>query len=167
MRLKQLLCELADTTYNNDGEFDSGTLNQYEKLGSGSTRVVYKIEHDGKTYAVKFASWRKANVYNRREAHAWNTFRETTKKYLAQVHAISTCGRVLAMELVSTTLYDAMRGDEAGQWNRQLQKQLEKGEAFSENQACGLVSDNASFNIGVRANGDIVWIDYAQPIAKT
>ena len=163
MTLKQFLCELADTAYNTDGNFDSNTLDQYTLLGSRSTRRVYQIEHDGKEYAVKFAFWEGAREYNRRELRYWNTFRDTTRKMMAQVHGVSTCGRVLAMEKVETTLYDAHRGDECEPWNRELRAQLETHEALTETEAYRMVSDNASFNVGVRANGDIVWIDYAQP----
>ena len=160
MTLKQRLCELATIAYPN-GDFDSSTLSEYDDLGSGSTRKVVAIEHDGKVYAVKFAYWQKANRYNRREARTWRTFREVTRRLLAEVHAISTCGRVLAMELIPQTLNDTNRRHETCDWNRNLRSQLENGEAMTYDEAANMISDNASFNIGVRANGEIVWIDYA------
>jgi hypothetical protein len=158
--LKQRLCELADLAYDKYGNFNSYTLDQYEKVGGGSTRRVYKIEHNGRAYAIKFALWEAARRYNRREARYWNTFHETTRRMMARVHAISTCGRVLAMELVPKTCEDA--GLNVWEWNRELRMQLENSEGFTDRQATFLCADNFSFNVGVRANGDIVWIDYAQ-----
>lgn len=123
------------------------------------------MEFEGREIAVKFV-W--DNLWidnNRREFRYYRNMPKPVQDLMAEVLGISTCGRVIAFELVPHTLLSSprYRGNTARHgrgWNQKL-KDILKAHGFSWDEVYNLTSDNHYNNIGVRENGDIVWIDYA------
>lgn len=161
MTLQQFLCELSDIAYeNSESSLDiEKVCGLFSELGEGCTRWVFEITYEDKAYAIKFSIYRH-NHHNRRESRAWKTASKEVRAMMAEVYNLSTCGRVLAMELVPETLEDSGRRNECNDWNRELLDALEAS-GFTFGEASSKIADNHSGNIGVRANGEVVWIDYA------
>lgn len=161
MSLKQFLCELSDVAYH-DGVLQRETIRaMFPLLGAGASRCVFEITYEDKTYAVKFVHNECYSRDNRREARAWRVASKDTRTLMAEVYGTSTCGRVLAMELVPQTLRQA--GSPFGvydKWTIALRNALEK-DGWDYNETGERMIDNHFSNIGVRENGDVVWIDYA------
>lgn len=160
MSLQQFLCELSNLAYDDaEASFNSAKIcDMFSALGNGCTRWVFEITYEDKAYAVKFAFH--SNRHNRRERRAWRTASEEVRAMMAEVYSISTCGRVLAMELVPDTLSTADRWNECRDWNQDLRNALEAS-GFTPNEVSCKIVDNHPDNIGVRENGEVVWIDYA------
>lgn len=162
MTLKQFLCELSDIGYDNaEALFNNETIcGLFSALGEGCTRWVFEITYEDTAYAVKFALSKRNQIHNRREERAWRTANKKVRAVMAEVYGTSTCGRVLAMELVPKTLEESDCEEVCEAWNDKLRNILEdSGLTYSE--ADIRVDDNHPGNIGVRANGEMIWIDYA------
>lgn len=103
-------------------------------------------------------------MYNRKEWDTYRKFPESVKAITAKPICISKCGRVMAIELVATTLSKRKKQDptlERQEFNARLKKLLTESGLFEVNEIRHLLSDNHVGNIGVRENGELVWIDYA------
>lgn len=162
--LKQFLCELADQCYPRS-YFNEDSLRNATQLGDGCSRIVYRMEFEGREIAVKFANNDDYARNNRREYRNYRDMPQAVRDLMAEVFEISTCGRVIAFELIPYTLYDSPdhEDDYANhgiKWNENLRKVLE-AHGFSGSEVSQLTYDNHNKNIGVRENGDIVWLDYA------
>jgi len=131
--------------------------------GNGSFRSVTLA--DG--VAIKFARSGKYTVHNRVEWDAWHKFPKSIQCISAKPFCISTCSRVMAVELIPQTLNDAYSNGDRGYYasdlsafNESLRELLEDN-GFSEGEVSALMVDNHANNVGVRDNGDLCWIDYA------
>lgn len=167
--LKQFICEFATTCYDDDkyGRFNarSPSINDITRLGGGCSRSVYQFEFEGKTIAIKFALNQDCKAQNRREWKLYHMLPKNVQDMMAKPLAISTCGRLIAFEFIPETI---ARSDKyAGNYlhvldtfNSELRIQLE---SFFDNpkQTRWVMTDNHANNIGVKENGDKVWIDYA------
>lgn len=153
-QIQSLVDNMAMASFNPDG-----TLKYYlraETLACGSYRWVF----DGLGIVLKMSCCPDAN---RRE---WDLFQRASmelKPLLAQCHAISKCGRVLAMEKVNTTARNAHMNEDSDPmvgFNGMLKKVLERMH-FSSSEVYDLLLDNHPSNIGIRKDGTMAWIDYA------
>ncbi len=145
---------LAAKAYDEDGCLRG----RYAPKLRGSYRAV-KIEDD---FAIKFAWNDSFAAHNRVEWDAWRSFPKSVQAISAKPFCISSCGRVMAVELVATTV-DRRGGEfweELSQFNQNL-KDLLKASGFEDEQIRSLMVDNHGGNVGVRDNGDLCWIDYA------
>ena len=162
--LKQFLCELATQHYEEKGYLDDDNI-EAKRLGEGADRVVFLMEFEGREIAIKFVFQNTYARTNRFESRQYREMPQPVRDLMAEVFAISTCGRVIAFELLPYTL--AGSPDHTGEtyrigadWNNNLKNVL-SAHGFSKEEVYNLVADNHLNNLGVRENGDIVWLDYA------
>lgn len=161
MSLQQFLCELSDIAYRDGVLLQKKLIAMFPRLGGGASRCVFEITYEDETYAIKFVYRESYSPDNRYEARAWRIASKGTRTLMAEVYGTSTCGRVLAMEKVPQTLRQAGSPfDVYRKWTRDLRNALQK-DGWNDVETADRMVDNHFNNIGVRENGDIVWIDYA------
>lgn len=158
LKLTKRINEIAKVAYDKHGYINHGY--DEHQTASGCFRVVF-IENGVAIKLVRQGSY--AN-YNRAE---WDTYRKlpaSVKAITAKPICISACSRVMAIELVATTLGKRKTVDptrERAEFNARLKKLLLESGLFPIREINELLSDNHANNIGVRENGELVWIDYA------
>lgn len=155
-RIRDLAHEFYDS---NDRWGDLLTGKFGPDRSSGSYRMV--IVEDG--IAIKFALNNAYAAHNRAEWDLWRSFPKSVQEITTKPFCISKCGRVMAMELVSTTVAKSDDHVEADgdKFNDRLKLLLKESGMFSAYEIRGLTTDNHNNNIGVRENGDLCWIDFA------
>ncbi len=163
--LTKLVAALASECYYENGDLRRDTLGT--TLGSGLFRTV--IERLG--FALKFAHNSSDVEYNQSEWKLYYSTSDDVRNVMAKPVAISGCGRVLAMELVDTTVSKSTSGADVDfdeylaaekrvdKFNARLVNMLEET-GMTRFDACVLCSDNHTNNIGIK-NGRLLWIDYA------
>lgn len=144
--------ELAATSYDEDGRC------KIHSPTHGCYRTV--IVENGVAY--KFANWDRYAKHNRTEWNLYYRVSPSMRRMMAKPLAISSCGRVIAMELVPTTVARSDKHDyrDGDRFNTRLRDFL-AAEGFSPGDIAALTSDNHNNNIGVREDGELCWIDYA------
>ncbi len=167
-QISKMVRDLALESYRHDGYLHDDV--EYDKHGAFRAVRV----HDG--FAIKFARNSNHAVQNRAEWKTYFKLPESVRAITAKPLCISACGRVMAIEAVTTTLRAAHRDDNRGgrpaewwetedvelcEFNKKLIALLTKDGGFSDNEIESLVCDNHGNNIGVRENGELCWIDYA------
>jgi len=161
LKLTKRINEIAQAAYDAHGWMNNG-YDEHESA-SGLFRIVF-IENG---VAIKLARYGYYASHNRAE---WDTYRKlpaSVQAITAKPICISACGRVMAIELVATTL--GKRAEKTGEasyadrnkFNALLKKLLLESGLFPLCEINILLADNHHNNIGVRDNGDLVWIDYA------
>jgi hypothetical protein len=143
--------ELAATSYDANGR-----CNRNSRI-YGCYREV--IVENGVAY--KLARHDHYADHNRTEWNLYHRVSPSMRAMMAKPLAISSCGRVLAMEVIPSTVARSDRSPiEGSRFNDRLRKLL-KAEGFGANEIADLLSDNHNNNIGVRENGELCWLDYA------
>lgn len=159
LKLTKRINEIAKAAYDNYGYINNG----YDKYqtASGCFRIVF-IENG---VAIKLARSSDYAMMNRREWDTYRKFPANVQTITAKPICISACSRVMAIELVATTLGKRKTAHdpapERAEFNARLKKLLLESGLFPMREINGLLSDNHLNNIGVRENGELVWIDYA------
>jgi len=167
-QISKMVRDLALESYG-----DNGYLHDHVEYDvHGAFRAVRVF--DG--FAIKFARASYQAVQNRAEWDTYRKFPESVKTVAAKPICISKCGRVMAIEAVTTTLRAAHRDDNRGggqpewweteqtelcEFNEKLLALLTRDGGFSDDEIRTLMCDNHGNNIGVRENGELCWIDYA------
>ena len=157
-KMSKKIRDLAKDAYEGD------SLRSAYRGRSGSFRSV--IVKDG--IAIKFAFTEEYAAHNRTEWNAWRKLPESVRRITAKPFCISSCGRVMAVELVPQTLYDEYKKGyrdnyscDLDEFNDHLKNLLGDSGLFSQEEIRSLMTDNHANNVGVRDNGDLCWIDYA------
>lgn len=154
-QIQETANKLSHSAYN--GEWiKSEYLTDYE---TGCFRVVDLI--DGVIY--KLARNKAYASYNQTEFTIYKKLPETVQEMTAEPIAISNDGSVLAMEYIPDSLQEAYAGDwhySLDEFNKQIRLELEIA-GWTKDEIIAATDDNHGKNIRVRANGELVWIDYA------
>lgn len=154
--------ELARDCYDEDGYCTYWEDNAPE----GCYRRVIVDHEAGVVY--KLARYSGYETCNRFEWDLYNEMSPSVQAMMAKPLAISSCGRVLAMELADKgSLYKAWdRGAWTGDFNiahrefNDLLRETLLAVGVDENRVSDIMCDNHGNNIGVRANDSLCWIDY-------
>lgn len=149
--------------------FDAHGMVKSEYVDYGKTGC-YRSVYVENGIAYKLSREDDAIHTNRQEWETWQTLPESVRKVTAKPLAISNCGRVIAFECIPETVSQwGERTDNFYTWrddlrafNRNLKRLLEEN-GFSRDEIMALLDDNHGNNVGVRENGDLVWIDFASP----
>ena len=161
LKLTKRIQEIADAAYDDHGDICNGY--DEHQIAAGCFRVVF-IENG---VAIKLARFTRYASYNRKEWDMYRKFPKSVKAITTKPICISKCGRVMAIELVATTLGKRARDTGEGsepdrhEFNARLKKLLTESGLFKRDETLNLLSDNHPGNIGVRENGELVWIDFA------
>lgn len=144
--------ELAATSYDEYGrcKLQSETFGCYRRV-IVENGVAYKLAND-KEYAG----------HNRTEWNLYYRLSPSARNLMAKPLAISSCGLVMAIELIPTTVarspHHTYRDGDI--FNRHLRDIL-SAEGLAPAYVQELIADNHNNNIGVRASGELCWIDWA------
>lgn len=153
---------LAETAYN-------GTMikNEYRSFGEnkhksteGCSRAM--ITRNGVAYKLSLSEY---NIRtNRKEYMSYWTFPASVRALCTQPYYISKCGKVIAYELVPETFYRSKEwdNDKLEDFNTKLESLL-AASGMSKHDAQRVVADNHGNNVGVRENGELVWLDFCPP----
>jgi hypothetical protein len=159
-KISKMIRDLARDAYCKEGHLKKEYRDRH---GLGMFRSVLLREG----VAIKFARSDRYIEMNRGEWGSWMRMPKVLRELSAKPLCISSCGRVMAVELIPETL--SQHGDKHGDpyhmrlrdFNKKLKELLENSGIFTTWEIGALMSDNHANNIGVRENGELCWIDYA------
>lgn len=159
LKLTKRINEIAKAAYDARGDVNDGY--DAHEIAHGAFRVVF-IENG---VAIKLARNTDYGYMNRREWDNYRKFSAGVKAITAKPICISACGCVMAIELVPMTLWNSrnhrIAERDCNEFNQKLKNMLKMSGVFTAREIDQLVRDNHENNIGVRENGDLIWIDYA------
>lgn len=159
-KLTKLVRNLATDAYDHHGYLKNG---YDDNTGKGSFRSCIFREK----VAIKLSRREDGVNMNRREWDLFASFPNNIKSLTAKPLAISSYGRVMAIEMISGgTLSDWEK--ETGcrstkklkEFNEKL-KELLQINGLDDDQIHALIFDNHANNVAVRDNGELCWIDFA------
>jgi len=127
---------------------------------AGCSRAM--IARNGVAY--KMALNTRQIAINRTEYMTFWKFPASVRALTTTPYYISKCGRVIAYELVPSTVWDSdtRNTNDAQKFNDTLAKLL-KESGMERNAICELLQDNHECNLGVRADDSLVWLDFCPP----
>jgi hypothetical protein len=159
-KLTKLVRNLATDAYDYRGYLKSG---YDDNRGRGSFRAC--IFRDG--VAIKLTRRESGVDMNRREWELFARLPDSVKSLTAKPLAISLCGRVMAIEMISGGTLSDWEIETGCSPTGRLQKFNKKLEdllainGFDDVEIESLIIDNHENNVAIRDNGELCWIDFA------
>lgn len=159
-KLTKMVRDLATTAYHDNGQLMSKVSDTHAAAG------MYRSVQIEDEMVVKFARNTCHAGHNKAEWAVYHRMSKDLREVTAKPLCISSCGKVMAMELIPETLRQRANDGRIGicteleDFNSNL-KDLLEASGFSHSEISDLTSDNHPSNVGVRENGDLCWIDYA------
>lgn len=174
MDMQEKVEQMARDWFDPDGHLDYDLMERSPSWTCGSFRSVVLDHKNGVVFKL---SQHPRYEDNQREWDLYFKVSPEVQATMAKPLAISSCGKVLAMELIPDTVYSRFYPREELSPGIALQKRTEMSNMLKtfdtdlgaalrrsrvpEKKIRFLLEDNHAANVGVREDGTLVWIDYA------